>query len=90
VEVHPELSFASMTGGPLPPKKTSAGVAARREALAAQGVAVPPLPPPARVDDLLDACAVAWTARRHLEGKASSYPTEPEVFSDGLPAAIWA
>mgnify|MGYP001097360208 CR=1 FL=1 len=40
-------------------------------------------------DDLLDAAAVAWTAARYVEGKASSYPDVPEVFSDGLPAAIW-
>jgi predicted RNase H-like nuclease len=89
LEVHPELSFVLMAGKELPPKKTAAGAAARRELLAAQGIDVPPLPRPARADDLLDACAVAWTARRHLDGQASSYPAEPEVFSDGLPAAIW-
>jgi predicted RNase H-like nuclease len=89
LEVHPELSFQAMAGEPLPPKKTTAGAARRRELLAAEGIVVPEVPRPARADDLLDACAVAWTARRYLAGQASSYPAEPEVFSDGLPAAIW-
>jgi predicted RNase H-like nuclease len=40
-------------------------------------------------DDLLDACAVAWTAVRHALGVSESYPDVPEVFSDGIPAAIW-
>jgi predicted RNase H-like nuclease len=89
LEVHPELSFQQMAGEPLPPKKTPAGAQVRRALLQEHGLEVPPLPRPARPDDLLDACAVAWTARRYLAGQASSYPAEPEVFSDGLPAAIW-
>ena len=40
-------------------------------------------------DDLLDACAVAWTAVRHALGVSESFPEVPEVFSDGIPAAIW-
>ncbi len=40
-------------------------------------------------DDLLDACAAAWTAVRRARGEAESLPAEPEVFSDGIPAAIW-
>jgi predicted RNase H-like nuclease len=39
-------------------------------------------------DDLLDACAAAWTAVRHSRGLSESFPEVPEVFSDGLPAAI--
>ena len=39
-------------------------------------------------DDVLDACAVAWTAHRHAVGEARSLPDPPEVFSDGIPAAI--
>ena len=89
LEAHPELSFQAMAQEPLPPKKTAAGAALRRQLLATEGIVVPELPRPARPDDLLDACAVAWTARRYLAGEASSYPAEPEVFSDGLPAAIW-
>ncbi|WP_158604340.1 DUF429 domain-containing protein [Nocardioides mangrovicus] len=91
LEVHPELSFTTMSGLRLPPKKSAAGARARRAALRAADVA----PPAYRrgggygVDDLLDACAVAWTARRHATGRAESLPAEPEVFSDGIPAAIW-
>jgi predicted RNase H-like nuclease len=54
------------------------------------------LEPPAYVrgqgyaaDDLLDACVVAWTAARYAAGTAYSLPDPPEVFSDGIPAAIW-
>lgn len=43
----------------------------------------------AAVDDVLDAAAMAWTARRILEQTAASLPDPPEVFSDGWPAAIW-
>jgi predicted RNase H-like nuclease len=42
------------------------------------------------VDDVLDACAVAWSAARHASGFARPLPDPPEVFSDGIPAAIWA
>ena len=38
------------------------------------------------VDDVLDACAVAWSAARHTTGLARSMPDPPEVFSDGIPA----
>jgi predicted RNase H-like nuclease len=92
IEVHPELSFARMSGAPiLVGKKDSDGVHARRVALALAGIT-----PPAWFrgsgfgeDDLLDACAAAWTAARFARGDAESLPPEPEVFSDGLPAAIW-
>ncbi len=93
IEVHPELSFALMSGGPLlEPKKTPQGVAVRRDALAAAGFAVPAFftLPDFAEDDLLDACAAAWTAVRHLRGESTSFPEVPEVFSDGLPAAIRA
>ncbi len=93
IEVHPEVSFARMTGSPvLARKKDPDGVRARREALAAHGIAAPPWFRGAGFgeDDLLDACAVAWTAVRHSRGLSESFPDVPEVFSDGIPAAIWA
>jgi predicted RNase H-like nuclease/8-oxo-dGTP pyrophosphatase MutT (NUDIX family) len=93
IEVHPELSFATMTGAPVQQrKKDAAGVRARREALAAHGIVAPAWFRGAGFgeDDLLDACAVAWTAVRHALGVSESYPEVPEVFSDGIPAAIWA
>ncbi|WP_162254122.1 DUF429 domain-containing protein [Nocardioides sp. Soil774] len=91
VEVHPELSFARMAGSPvLPSKKDSDGVRARREALAAHGIVAPPWFRGAGFgeDDLLDACAAAWSAVRHSLGVSESFPATPEVFSDGVPAAI--
>lgn len=93
LEVHPELSFATMTGAPIKAsKKTDEGRAQRLSALADAG-----LPRPSvlegqgyAADDVLDACAVAWTAARHAAGLAHPLPDPPEVFSDGIPAAIWA
>ena len=92
IEVHPEVSFARMAGGPvLARKKDADGVRARREALAAHGVVAPPWFRGGGFgeDDRLDACAAAWTAVRHARGLAESLPARPEVFSDGIPAAIW-
>ncbi len=91
LEVHPEVSFVEMTGGPLPAgKKTDEGRQARLEALAAAGVARPSVLAGSgyAADDVLDACAVAWTAGRRVAGLSRSLPERPEVFSDGIPAAI--
>jgi len=91
IEVHPELSFARMAGAPLLAKKRDPeGVSVRRDALASVGLVAPPyyrLPEFAE-DDLLDACAAAWSAARYAAGQSESLPAVPEVFSDGLPAAI--
>ncbi|WP_210502671.1 DUF429 domain-containing protein [Nocardioides xinjiangensis] len=93
IEVHPEVSFARMAGGPVQARKKDAdGVRARREVLAAHGIAAPPWFRGSGFgeDDLLDACAAAWTAVRHARGLSEAFPAEPEVFSDGIPAAIRA
>jgi predicted RNase H-like nuclease len=92
IEVHPELCFARMSGAPiLAAKRTDEGVALRREALGRAGIVAPPWYSGSGFaeDDLLDACAALWTAVRHLNGESESLPAEPEVFSDGLPAAIF-
>jgi predicted RNase H-like nuclease len=44
----------------------------------------------AGVDDVLDAAAAAWTARRRDRGTARAHPQPPQVFSDGISCAIWA
>ena len=90
VEVHPEVSFATMTGGPLPGKRTPEGQQARLAALAAAGVARPSVLKGTGYapDDVLDACAVAWSAHRRATGEARWLPDPPEVFSDGIRAAI--
>ena len=94
LEVHPELSFATMAGTPLAAgKKTWAGTQVRRALLARHGIPVPDdLGRPgelAAVDDVLDAAAAAWTARRYAAGLARCLPEVPEQFSDGIPCAIW-
>ena len=40
------------------------------------------------VDDVLDACAVAWTPPAAQPGCHGRCPTRPRVFSDGVAAAI--
>ena len=94
VEAHPELSFAAMAGAPLRSRKTTwAGAAERRALLAQAGLLLPDdlglAGHQAGVDDVLDAAAAAWTARRVSQGSARRLPPAPEVFSDGIPAAIW-
>ena len=65
VEAHPELCFASIAGDPLlDSKRTAAGQAVRRALL---GV-VPAPRPGAAADDVLDAHAAFWTARRVARG----------------------
>lgn len=85
-EVHPESSFAALAGEPLRErKKTPEGAGRRRDLLAAEGIELPSAPPRgAGLDDLLDAGAAAWTARRVLEGTALRLPEDP---ADG--PAIW-
>ena len=93
LEVHPELSFATMAGAPLlTGKKTDQGRRERLDALTAAGLASPSVlvGPGYGADDVLDACAAAWTAARRAAGLAVPFPDPPEVFSDGIPAAIWA
>lgn len=94
VEVHPELSFATIQGSPvLAPKKTWAGLNQRAALLESVGLSVPAdvgaLGTHANSDDVLDAAAVAWTSRRVVVGRARSLPDPSEQFSDGWPAAIW-
>jgi predicted RNase H-like nuclease len=94
VEVHPEASFAQLAGAPPEPRKSTwAGAARRRQLLAGAGIVIPedlgPAGEKAAVDDVLDAAAAAWTALRVIRDQARPYPDPPELFSDGLAAAIW-
>jgi predicted RNase H-like nuclease len=101
-ESHPEGAFWAMNGEePLAePKKLKSqpygpGLALRRQLLIAAGY--PPdfvapgrfRPSEAGEDDLLDACAVAWTARRILRGEARRFPDEPMLDPRGLRMEIW-
>jgi predicted RNase H-like nuclease len=93
VEVHPEVSFAALNGAPLDVRKhTWAGALLRYQLLSGAGVVVGDLGDPgarAGVDDVLDAAAAAWTARRVNDGTASSIPENAETFSDGRQTGIW-
>jgi predicted RNase H-like nuclease len=94
IEVHPEVSFARLADGPLQTRKSTwAGIEQRRQLLAAAGIrlagAMGLEDVDAGVDDVLDAAAAAWTARRYLVGEGISLPDPPETFADGWPAAIW-
>ena len=103
VEVHPELAFWAMNGEaalPLPKKVKGKphgpGLEVRKALLAAAGFPLAGLPPHAYrasqvgADDLIDACACAWSARRILEGRAVSFPADPPLDARGLRMAITA
>lgn len=91
-EVHPELSFRELAGAPLDrPKTTWAGIRLRERLLATDGIVVPDDLGPAGaagVDDVLDAAAVAWTARRWARGTSWLLPDPPERDGAGRPVAI--
>jgi predicted RNase H-like nuclease len=85
-EVHPELSFAAMNDGQpvLEPKRSAAGSQRRQALLARAGVPVPVRPRGAALDDLLDACALMWSARRIADGTARRIPDDPACDERGL------
>lgn len=94
IEVHPEVCFATMSGGSLThSKKTWAGAEERRGILSAVGIEIPAdigsAGKFAAVDDVLDAVAASWTAARYADGDAVSHPAVPERFDEGPAAAIW-
>jgi predicted RNase H-like nuclease len=92
VEVHPEVSFATLNGDRsiALPKQRSAGRAARAALLAqALGIDVLALVAQHRsrdvqADDILDAMVACWTADRVLARQALRFPEDPPVDSRGL------
>jgi predicted RNase H-like nuclease len=79
-ETHPELSFQALNGGPLAAsKKTWTGAMQRLGLLRAAGLAPAPDAAAGRagVDDVLDACACAWSARRIAAGRGVCVPADP-------------
>lgn len=96
-ESHPELSFRAITGAPIVhPKRTAPGQLARIEALQhALNLDFETLnalwqacPPTTRRHDLLDACALAWSALRHIQGQSELCIGEPQRDERGLLMAI--
>jgi predicted RNase H-like nuclease len=93
-EVHPEVSFRHLSGGPLPYAKTTwNGQALRRNLLREHGIVVPDdlgAAGLAAPDDVLDAAVASWSAHRIATGVAVSYPDPPQATEDGDRIAIWA
>ena len=89
VECHPEVTFRTMCGRPLPPKRKKEGREARLAVLRAwlPDLTLPePRPGRAQPDDLLDAAACAWTAQRWLTGQAQTLGDERDEL--GTPMRI--
>jgi predicted RNase H-like nuclease len=88
-EVHPEAAFAAMAGRVVAARKrTSEGAQIRSALLEAQGLTPPARPVGVGLDDLLDACAAAWSTRRVARGDGRSLPDPPAIVR-GQPQAIW-
>ena len=101
-EVHPEVSFTVLTGAPMSfPKKNPKDRTDRRGAEERLPVLTDYFPniadalraplvgrPKAALDDVLDAAAAAWTARRILSGDAICLG-EGEFDETGYPMHIW-
>jgi predicted RNase H-like nuclease len=93
-EVHPEVSFRLMHGDRLAHgKKTWGGLQSRLALLQRHGIELAESLGDADVvgiDDVVDAAAAAWSARRIAKGKARSFPeqrTQRDV--SGREIAIW-
>jgi predicted RNase H-like nuclease len=88
-EVHPELAFAALAGAPLQESKhTKAGLILRRELLHQAGLTLPAKVAGAPENDLLDAAAVAWSARRIASGDAVTLTNPSQRADDATQIAI--
>jgi predicted RNase H-like nuclease len=90
VEVHPEVSLRTLaTDVAFAPKKTARGAGQRIAALSRWldvAAALGDLPSGARLDDVLDALAAAWSAQRWACGTAEVLG--PEVDDRGRPMRV--
>lgn len=97
VESHPEVCFRAFADEPLAfPKETAGGYAERMRALAAHDHDAPPTVQSVaeavaghdvRVDDVLDAVALGYTARPG-DAELRSLPPDPPTDTTGLPMRI--
>lgn len=82
LEVHPEVSFQLMHGRPLANSKHSwDGLMERLSVLRDRGIEVALEPiglVDAKADDVLDAVAAAWSARRMAVGAHVTFPPDPK------------
>ena len=92
-EVHPEVSFTALANRHLTWPKTSwNGFHERVGILRDANIEIPASIGDignAGTEDVLDAAAAAWSARRIADRTAASLPTEPTQFLDERPLAIW-
>lgn len=95
-EVHPELSFQAMHAGEplMASKHTEAGQRQRLALLRQQGFSCVPQhvaerPGGVQTDDVLDAYAACWSARRMALGQAKHVPEKVVYDSRGLAMMIW-
>ncbi len=96
MEVHPELSFMELNGGsPLSlAKSTAGGLLARMRLISNAGLTeglggLAGALGRARLDDLLDAVAAAWTAMRVYRQNAVRIPLVEDFDVRGLRMEIW-
>ncbi len=88
-EVHPEISFWALNGKrPMSGNKKTATAARARLELLSEAFSGPISPSKLRRgfarDDVLDACAAAWTAWRFATGQHRTLPASPTCDSRGL------
>jgi predicted RNase H-like nuclease len=96
-EIHPELCFHAMNGGtPVASSKSKPeGRIARQRLLVDNGFAcflaglAGTHIPGVGQDDIFDACAAVWTARRILDNMAVQIPISPATDSRGFRMEIW-
>ena len=92
-EGHPEVTFAVMNGGEPPPSKHStSGHQARLALLRVQFPEIDlTLEQHKRFrEDIIDAYAMLWTARRIKNKEAATFPEEQAIDVRGLNMQIWA
>lgn len=97
VEVHPELSFLALNDGvALSASKHRIDGIYRRRALIAGAFGMAAIESAVaqlagtrvKEDDMLDAFAVLWSARRWVNGSGETLPADPPVDACGLPMRI--
>jgi predicted RNase H-like nuclease len=89
IEAHPEVTFRALNAwrALAAGKRKPAGAAERARLLRTVYNAAPQawlVPAGAARDDLYDAAAIAWTARRHARGEARRLPAQAALDARGL------
>jgi predicted RNase H-like nuclease len=94
-EVHPEVCFRELVGGPMIHRKARvAGRDERRRALMPLFPNLGMIEKSGRdqglpIEDILDAVVACWSARRLAKGDARSLPETSGSDATGLPMVIW-